>query len=258
MKIIEDVVYGEHKNNILDIYLTEKNNAPLFVYFHGGGLEKGSYKNEKQLMERLVKNGINCISAEYRMYPEAKFPQYLQDAANVILWVKKNFGKYTKYSGIFVGGSSAGGYISQMLCFDKKILNDVGLKYDDIAGYIHDAGQPTTHFNVLRERGFSSEGGTKLRVVIDEASPLYHIDGSEKYPPMIFFVSDNDMPNRYEQTKLMISTIKNYGYDMDKVTLIVMKNTTHCSYVNQVENGECLFVNKICEFIQFVCDCGTL
>ncbi len=251
MKIIEKVVYGEHKNNVLDIYLSEREDAPLFVYFHGGGLEGGSYKTPESLMEHLAEKGINCISAEYRMYPEAKYPDYLQDAANVIRWVKDNFDKYTTYRGIFVGGSSAGGYISQMLCFDEQFLNYAGLKYDDIAGYIHDAGQPTTHFNVLREYGFASEGGTVRRVVIDEKAPIYHIDGSKKYPPMIFFISDNDMPNRYEQTKLIVSTMKNYDYDMDKVELIVMENTTHCSYTKKTdENGQCCFANEIYRFIK--------
>lgn len=50
----------------------------------------------------------------------------------------------------FHGGSSAGGYISQMLCFDKTWLSKHGIKATDISGFIHDAGQPTCHFNVLR------------------------------------------------------------------------------------------------------------
>lgn len=251
MKIIEDVVYGQHKNNVLDIYLTEKENAPVFIYFHGGGLEEGSYKGANVLMQRIAEKGVNAISAEYRMYPDAKFPDYLQDAANAVLWVKNNLSNYTTFSEIYVGGSSAGGYISQMLCFDKKYFNDAGINEGDVSGFIHDAGQPTTHFNVLRERGFSTEhGGTQYRVVVDNAAPIYHIDGAQKYQPMVFFVSDKDMPNRYEQTKLIVSTIKNYGYDMDKVQLVVMENTTHCSYVNQIdENGQCRFVNEICKFI---------
>ncbi len=249
MKIIEDVAYGKHENNVLDIYLAEKENAPSFIYFHGGGLESCSYKGTKELMESLANKGINCISAEYRMYPNAKFPEYLQDAANAVRWVKNNLDKYTTYNGLFVGGSSAGGYISQMLCFDKKYLNEAGLCSDDISGYIHDAGQPTTHFNILRERGFSTEnGGTERRVVIDEASPIYHIDGTNKYSPMIFFVSDNDMPNRYEQTKLIVSVIKNYDYDMNRVKLVVMENTEHCSYDN-----DSIFVDKICEFMEQFC-----
>ena len=41
--------------------------------------------------------------------------------------------------------------VKKMLCFDEKYLKAVGMLPTDIAGYIHDAGQPTSHFNVLKE-----------------------------------------------------------------------------------------------------------
>ena len=43
-----------------------------------------------------------------------------------------------------------------MLCFDKKYLGIHGIKPTDIAGFVHDAGQPTAHFNVLKSRRIDS------------------------------------------------------------------------------------------------------
>ena len=57
-----------------------------------------------------------------------------------------------------------------MLCFDDKYLSACGVPADIIKGYVHDAGQPSTHFNVQRERGLDPR-----RVIIDEATPIYHI-----------------------------------------------------------------------------------
>lgn len=93
-----------------------------------------------------------------------------------------------------------------MLCFDRKYLNNVGVRAEEISGYIHDAGQPTSHFNVLRELGKDSR-----KVIIDETAPLYYIGEEQKYPPMVFFVSDNDIFCRYEQTMLMIKTLESFG-----------------------------------------------
>ena len=123
-----------------------------------------------------------------------------------------------------------------MLCFDKRWLAPYKLPADAVTAYFHDAGQPTTHFNVLRERGIDSR-----RVIVDEAAPLYHIGESEAYPTMHFIVSDNDMANRYEQTMLVLGTLKHLGYDMSKVSHQVMHGK-HCQYVRELdENGESVF-----------------
>lgn len=144
---------------------------------------------------------------------------------------------------IYVGGSSAGGYLSQMLCFDEKWLAKYNIKPCDITGFIHDAGQPTCHFNVLKERGIDSR-----RVIIDDSAPLYHIGEADEYPPMLIIVSDNDMKNRYEQTMLLESTLKHFGHT-EKVQLKIM-NGTHCAYVNKVDqDGESVFGKLVLSFI---------
>ena len=99
-----------------------------------------------------------------------------------------------------------------MLCFDRRWLSAVGIDLSEISGYFHDAGQPTAHFNVLKYSGVD-----RRRVIVDETAPLYHIGVEESYPKMAFIVSDNDMKNRYEQTMLVLGTLRHFGYDMDKV-----------------------------------------
>ena len=228
MKVIENIFYANSTNpsQTLDIYLPDSDSFKVFVYFHGGGIEAGSKRAGKPFAEYLTSKNIALISAEYRMYPYAHYPEFICDAAAAVAWVFKNIEEYGKCEGIYVGGSSAGGYLSQMLCFDKKYLAPFKIQPMDIAGFIHDAGQPTTHFNVLRERGIDSR-----RVVIDEAAPLYHIGEDSEYPPMLFIVSDNDMPGRLEQTNLIIATLNHFGYDKEKYEVVYVENSKHCQYV---------------------------
>jgi dipeptidyl aminopeptidase/acylaminoacyl peptidase len=244
MKTVFDVCYNEKTKQYLDIYLPEREDFAVFLYFHGGGLESGDKSGEKILFDYLVSQGIAVVSANYRMYPNANYPDFLIDAADATAWVFENIGNYGKIKGIYVGGSSAGGYISQMLCFDKTWLSKHGIKATDISGFIHDAGQPTCHFNVLRERGID-----KRRVIINDSAPLYHIGESEQYPPMLIIVSDNDMQNRYEQTMLLVSTLKHFGHSKN-VQLKIM-NGRHCAYVNAVDqNGESVFGKIVAAFIE--------
>ena len=243
MKTIFDICYNENTKQFLDIYLPEAQEFAVVLYFHGGGLVSGDKTNDKNFFEYLVSNGIAVISANYRMYPNASYPDFLDDAADATAWVFNNMNKYGKINGVYVGGSSAGGYISQMLCFDERWLSKHGIKPTDISGFIHDAGQPTCHFNVLNERGLDTR-----RVIIDESAPLYHIGESEKYPPMLIIVSDNDLPNRYEQTMLLISTLKQFGHS-EKVKLKLM-NGGHCAYVNTLDqNGQSILGKLVEDFI---------
>ncbi len=247
MKIIKDITYVKDSTSaqILDVYLPEENEFDVFVYIHGGGIEAGDKTAGANFAEFLTDRGTALVSINYRMYPTASYPDFIKDSAAAVAWAKKNMESYGKVRNFFVGGSSAGGYISMMLCFDKKWLAPYKISPDSITGYIHDAGQPTAHFNVLRERGIDSR-----RVIIDETAPLYYIGTAEKLSPMLFIVSDNDMQNRYEQTMLTISTLKHFKYDMDKVDLKVM-NGTHCAYVGRIdEDGMPAFGKIANEYIQ--------
>ena len=247
MKLYEDISYREGFDEcFLDIYLPEGvDEFPVFLYFHGGGLECGSCKDQKHMAKVLNENGVCFISAEYRKYPTAKYPEFIEDAALAVKWVFDNIDKYGKSRGIYVGGSSAGGYLSMMLCFDRRYLDAVGVDRMAVAGYYHDAGQPTSHYNYLRERGLD-----RRRVIVDESAPLYYVGLETEYPPMHFVHSDNDMINRPEQTVLMMSTLRHFGFD-EKTFTNTVAHGKHCEYTHVIdENGNGLFGYMVLEFLK--------
>ncbi|MBQ8207880.1 MAG: alpha/beta hydrolase [Clostridia bacterium] len=248
MRLIENIKYGnDNPAQLIDLYLPDNvidGETPVFVYFHGGGIENGSRKNMEVLCEYLTAHGIAVASADYIMYPEAKYPEFIEDSALAVAWAKKNLcdgGEYGNFGKLYIGGSSAGGYLSMMLCFDGKYLGKYGIAPASVGGYVHDAGQPTAHFNVLKYRGIDSR-----RIIVDESAPLFHFGTAKELAPMIFIASDGDMENRYEQTMLVMSTLKHFRYDESKIRLKVMHGG-HCHYVHQKdENDESVF-GKICE-----------
>ena len=237
MMMESNIRYAEKDVCLLDIYTPETEDYDVFLYFHGGGLVNGS-KEDIRFHEDLVSKNICVVSANYRMYPDAKFPDFVVDAADAVAFVQKKFpGKR-----LFVGGSSAGGYLSLMLCFDERYLENVGVDPKSIAGYIHDAGQPTTHFNVLTERGLD-----RYRLVIDEAAPAYFVGLKESHPDMLIIVSDDDLPCRLEQTYMFTKALSqfNIGYELK------LMHSSHCKYVNrQDENGRWIFSDLVSDFIQ--------
>lgn len=227
MKVIKDIKYSNYPECLLDIYLPDSDEFSVFVYFHGGGLVSRDKSDAKVLAEYLTQHNVAVVSADYRMYWDAKFPDFLEDAAACVSWVFANMKDYGNCEKVYVGGSSAGGYISMMLCFDKKYLSAHGLLPTDIAGYIHDAGQPTSHFNVLCEQKIDPR-----RVIIDETAPIYHVGTEESYSNMVFIISDNDMEGRFEQTMLMEATLKHFGHSVDMKHM----HGSHCEYVEKIDD----------------------
>lgn len=240
-----DIPYGPLETQKIDLWLPQAETFDLYVHMHGGGLETGDRRCQEAFPRYLTQRGVGLASVEYRLLPEAAYPAFIEDAAAAAAWVKRNIHAYGRVRRLFVGGSSAGGYLSMMLCFDRRWLAAHGLSPLDFDGFFHDAGQPTAHYNVLKSRGFDP-----LRVIVDASAPLYHVGEDPQYPPMHFVVSDNDMPNRLEQTRLMLSALKNFGYDMTKLTLELCHGEHTQYYDRLTPEGESVYGEMVCRALE--------
>lgn len=249
MKTLPDIDYcGQNdERRKLDLFLPDGACRATVIWTHGGGLEAGSRKGFDGIAAQLCASGIAFVSVEYRMFPDAKFPDFITDSAEACAWVFRNAGAYRLSDKIFFGGSSAGGYLTLMLCFARKYLEAVGLRPEDFAGFIPDAGQPTTHFNILKYRG---EDPKLCR--LDEAAPIYHITDDRPGRPMKIIYASEDMPARPEQNLLMCATMRHFGYDMSKVEITRMEGYGHCGYCDKIKDGRYLLADLIEGFVSKV------
>ena len=101
MKTIKDICYSEEHKQNLDLYLPDEDRFSVFVYFHGGGLESGDEATGAKFIQYLTSHGVCVVSANYRMYPDAKYPDFLVDSAEAVAWVFKNIGSYGKAEKIY-------------------------------------------------------------------------------------------------------------------------------------------------------------
>lgn len=238
VRIMENLVYREDTGTagMLDLYLPEgKQSKALLLFFHGGGLESGDKKDDAGIYRQLAGAGIAVASANYRMYPAARYPDYVADAAKAVAWSLSCAKAYTEWDRVFVGGISAGAYLSMMLHFAPLFLAEAGVEEKQIDGYIFDAGQPTVHFNVLRERGMDPAS-----VRVDETAPLFYLEGECAPAPhqkFLVLVSDNDIPGRREQNELLIRTMETHRYEKAQITYRIMEGYTHAGYVG-VQDAE--------------------
>ena len=137
----------------LDVYYpTELKDAPVVVWFHGGGIEGGN----KHIDAQLKNSGLVVVAANYRLLPKAPIDDILDDAAAAVAWTYKNIEKYNgSRRKIFVAGHSAGGYLLDMIGLDKRWLAKYGVDADSLAGLIPFSGQCITHYNIRKQQGIS-------------------------------------------------------------------------------------------------------
>ena len=138
-ELTPDFPYARGARHGLDICRPKSASAaPIVVFFYGGGWRSGRKKIYRYAARALARRGYVAVLPDYRVYPEAKYPDFLEDGARAVRWVKDNASRFGGDPGkIFLMGHSAGAHIAAMLSVDGRWLQKVGmLPSRDIAGLI--------------------------------------------------------------------------------------------------------------------------
>lgn len=87
---------------------------PTLVYFHGGGWVWASVDtHDRMVREYAAAGGVNAVSVDYALSPEAQFPQALFECADTVRWIAENGAQWgLDGSRIMLGGDSAGGNLA--------------------------------------------------------------------------------------------------------------------------------------------------
>ena len=120
VRVYREIAYGGHALQKLDMYLPQGQGFYTIVHFHGGALTSGD-KGEPHFAEmahRFAQSGYGFVAANYRMYPHAKYPEYLEDGAAAVAQVRRVIKDYGGNGELIVSGQSAGAWMSAMLCFN--------------------------------------------------------------------------------------------------------------------------------------------
>lgn len=242
MRVISDIEYAAGLK--MDLYLPDADGFDLIVWFHGGGLENGCRADGAGLGASFAAQGYGFASADYRMYPAARYPDYLLDGAQAVAFVQRQAKAYGGSGRVIVSGQSAGAYMTMLLALNPALLRNAGADRTSVAAFVSDSAQQTTHYNVLRERGEDSRAER-----IDPAAPLWYV-GAERLPaPMLLIAYENDIPCRPEQNALLCRSVRRF--EPDAPIELVLLPGGHCAGSSHpAENGEYPFVTETLRFLQ--------
>ena len=127
---VRDAAYGTDPRQRLDVFVptVPVERAPVLVFFYGGSWSSGSKDDYAFAAQAFAAQGFVTVLPDYRLYPQARFPEFLKDGAAAIAWVRDNIAAQGgDPNRIVLAGHSAGAYNAAMLGLDTEYLRQAGV-----------------------------------------------------------------------------------------------------------------------------------
>lgn len=138
-----DVAFGDDPRQKLDVYTPKDRQAPapIVIFIYGGSWNAGDRRDYAFVGEALASRGMIAVIPDYRLYPQVRYPSFVEDGAAAVAWAireSKNIGGDPGQ--VYVMGHSAGAYNAAMIALDKRWLGKMSLSPSVLRGWIGLAG----------------------------------------------------------------------------------------------------------------------
>jgi acetyl esterase/lipase len=218
------LAYGPDPRQKLDVYVPQglKGPAPVLLFFYGGAWSSGNRGDYRAFGQAFASEGIVTVVADYRLYPQVKYPAFVQDAAKALAYVHAHASTYGgDPNRIFVAGHSAGGFNAVMLGAEPKFIEAEGGKLGWMRGVIGIAGP--YDFLPLTEADYIDmfHGANNA-----DAMPINHVTGPR--PPMLLVAGTADSVVSPGNADRMAAKLTNAG---GSATVIKYSGTGHIGII---------------------------
>ncbi len=147
----QNIAFDPHPKLQYDLYYPKSKNTrlketPVLVFFYGGSWNRGDKSEYEFVGRRLASMGYIIAVPNYRLYPEVKYPEFLEDNIKAVKAIQTEL-KKGEYMALkpaekfIMMGHSAGAYNAAMLAFDSTWASQIQTEKGAlIKGFIGMAG----------------------------------------------------------------------------------------------------------------------
>jgi acetyl esterase/lipase len=229
LKAHADVAYGANPRHKLDIYAPEGSagNAPVVVFFYGGNWTKGERKDYAFVGRALASRGFVVVIPDYRLYPEVKYPDFLDDSAQAVAWTVREISRFGgDAKRIFVMGHSAGAYNAAMVALAPAYLEKQGMTRSAIRGWIGLAGP----YDFIPIENPTTKPVFHFPNTPPASQPINHV--SPDAPPALLIAANrDDLVNPKRNTGGLASKLRADGVHVEE---IYYDNVNHLTLVGSI------------------------
>jgi acetyl esterase/lipase len=113
------VRYGDSPTQLMDVWRRQdlpSAPAPVMIFVPGGAwVHGGRTLQGYALMSHLAENGWVCLSVDYRVAPNHRWPQHISDVKAAIAWARANVDRFGgDRNFVAIAGCSAGGHLAAL------------------------------------------------------------------------------------------------------------------------------------------------
>ena len=180
--------YGPDPAQRVDIYRpATTQESPVVLFFYGGSWQGGRRADYAFVGAALAERGMLAVVADYRRFPQVRFPDFVDDGALALRWTRDHAAAFgADPQRLFVAGHSAGAHIAALLATDAQYLQRVGLNPRDLRGAIGIAGP--YDFLPLTDPDLQAIFGPEADW--PRSQPVNFVDGDE--PPFLLLHGEDD------------------------------------------------------------------
>jgi acetyl esterase/lipase len=243
----ESIAYGSDARQKLDVYVPRHavENAPVVVFFYGGSWNSGSRSDYSFVGEALASRGIVAVLADYRLYPQVRYPSFLEDGAKAVAWTHEHI---RQFSGdpkrLYLMGHSSGAYNVAMLALEPQLLGAVGMSPHDLSGWIGLAGP----------YDFLPIKNPEVRPVFfwpdspPQSQPINHV--SRGAPPALLMASrDDDVVNPTRNTGGLASKLRAAGVPVQDLYYSRTSHATLVATLSRPMRGLAPVLDEVTSFV---------
>jgi arylformamidase len=213
--------YGDSAIEQLDIFPTDKPNAPVFVFIHGGAWIRGEASSYAAPAEMFTRAGAHYVAPDFINVAEAGgslFPM-AEQVCRAIAWVWRNAASFGgDPDRLHIGGQSSGAHLAAVaLTTDWQREHD--LPADIVKGALCTSGM----YELAPVRLSARANYVKFTDSMVEAlSPIRHLD--RLGAPLIVSYGTYETPEFIRQAKEFAGAVRERGKLRE---LIVAENYSH-------------------------------
>ena len=181
--------FGPDVRHALDVYVPKQRSGPLpvVVFFYGGNWRGGERADYLFAAEALTSRGYVAIVPDYRLFPDVRFPAFVEDGAKAVRWMLDHVADFGgDPDRLYLMRHSAGAYIAAILTLDESYLAAVGVPRNTIRGTIALAGP----YAFYPSRTASVAPIFAHLADENAARPIRFVDGDEA--PMLLLHGEDD------------------------------------------------------------------